>query len=114
MITRSNDCSRKSVNVQNGEGLIDIKQLATQEDMYGHVRMFSQCTVHPGCSIGVHPHEGETEFYYILKGEPVFIENGVETILHPGDVTATTNGDTHGIVNRSDTDVELIALIPVK
>ena len=111
MYTRSDSCPRRETVVAGGSGLIEIKDLAAKDELYGHARLFAQVTVHPGCSIGYHGHEHETEFYYILKGEAVFSDNGEETILHPGDISATGFGQGHGLENRTDSDVELIALI---
>jgi len=111
MFTRSEDCSRREANVQKGKGIVKMKDLATKEQMYGHARLFSHVTVDPGCSIGYHTHAGETEFYYILSGEAVFSDNGKETVLHAGDVSATGYGEGHGLENRTDKPVELVALI---
>ena len=68
-------------------------------------------TIRPGCSIGDHPHVHETEFYYILKGEGVFNDNGKEVVVHAGDICATGYGEVHGMENRSDEVLEMIALI---
>lgn len=54
----------------------------------------------PGCSIGDHPHDHETEFYYIIKGEGVFNDNGKEIVVRPGDICATGYGEVHGLENR--------------
>ena len=111
MYTLSDNCPRREGPVAEGKGIVRIKDLATREQMYGHARMFSHITVAPGCSIGNHAHRGETEFYYILKGEAVFSDNGQETVLHEGDISATGGGQSHSLENRADEDVELIALI---
>ena len=76
-----------------------------------HGRLFAHVTVDPGCSIGDHPHDHETEFYYIIKGEGVFNDNGKEIVVRPGDICATGYGEVHGLENRGTEPVELIALI---
>lgn len=111
MYTLSEQCNRREGQVQKGNGIIHMKDLATKEQMYGHARLFSHLVVEPGCSIGNHCHEHETEFYYILKGEATFNDNGKEVLLHAGDVSATGYGETHGLENRSSEPVEMIALI---
>ena len=111
MITRSENCPRRDACVQQGKGLIHMKDLTDKEGLYGHGRLFAHVTVNPGCSIGYHPHEHETEFYYIIKGEAVFNDDGVETVVRPGDICATGYGQFHGLENRTDEPVELIALI---
>lgn len=111
MYTLSKNCPSNDHQAANGKGLVHAKALASEAQMYHHARMFSQITVNPGCSIGYHTHEHETEFYYILKGEAVFSDNGKEVILHSGDVTSTGGGEGHSLENRTGEPVELIALI---
>ena len=111
MYTLSENSPRRDACVQNGKGLIHIKDLTDKEGLYGHGRMFAHVTVDPGCSIGYHAHEHETEFYYIIKGEGVFNDNGTEKIVHAGDICATGYGEVHGIENIGSEDLEMMALI---
>lgn len=111
MYMLSDQCPRGEKQAFGGLGTILTKQLATPAQMYDHARLFSQITLLPGCSIGYHTHEHETEFYYILKGEAVFDDNGKEVVLHAGDVGATGYGEGHSLENRSAETVELLALI---
>ena len=111
MFTLDENCKRADVCVQNGKGLCHIKHLTDKEGLYGHGRMFAHITVDPGCSIGYHDHQHETEFYYILKGEAVFQDDAKEVLLHAGDIGATGYGHSHGLINRTEEPVELIALI---
>ena len=111
MVTPSEQCNRREACVQNGKGIIHIKDLTDKEGLYGHGRMFAHIVVDPGCSIGYHDHNHETEFYYILKGEAVFNDNGTEVVLHPGDLGATGYGQCHSLENRTNEIVEFIALI---
>lgn len=111
MYTLSENCPTRDICIQNGKGLVHLKDLTDKEGLYGHGRMFAHVTIQPGCSIGDHPHVHETEFYYILKGEGVFNDNGTEVTVHAGDICATGFGEIHGMENRSDAPLELIALI---
>ena len=111
MMTVSENCKRVETCIQNGKGQCQIKHLTDKAAMYDHARMFAHVTIPAGCSIGDHPHVDETEFYYIIKGEAVFNDNGKEVILHAGDIGATGYGEGHGLENRSDEPVEMIALI---
>ena len=111
MMTFGKDCKVVETCIQNGKGVCRIKHLTDKEGMYGHGRMFAQVTIPVGCSIGDHPHVDETEFYYIIKGEGVFQDDDKEVLVHPGDICATGYGHHHGLENRSQEPVELIALI---
>lgn len=111
MYTLSENCPVKEACVQNGKGLIVMKHLTDAEGLYGHGRLFAHVTIHPGCSIGYHIHKQETEFYYIIKGEGVFDDNGTEVTVRAGDICATADGFGHSLENRTDEDLEMIALI---
>lgn len=111
MYVRSENCPRNTACVQNGKGVAKMKELAAPEQMYHKVRLFKHITLDPGCSIGYHTHEHETEFYYMLRGEAVFSDNGTEVVLRAGDISATGYGEGHSLENRSQDPVEIIALI---
>lgn len=111
MVLSSKDCPRREACIQGGKGIVKMKDLATPEQMYQNARLFTHIHLDPGCSIGYHTHTGETEFYYILKGEAVLNDNGTEVLMHTGDVSATGYGEGHSLENRTDETVELMALI---
>ena len=111
MYTLSENCPRREICAFNGKGTVQIKDLTDKAGLYNHGRMFAHVTIQPGCSIGYHDHNHETEFYYIIKGEAVFNDDGKEVIFRAGDIGATGYGQGHGIENRSDEPVEMITLI---
>ncbi|MDY3281385.1 cupin domain-containing protein [Dysosmobacter sp.] len=111
MYTRAQDCPVREGCLHHGSGITKITDLATREQMYNTARLFARITLEPGCKIGYHLHENEVEFYYILQGEAVLVDNGQEVILYPGDVSATASGESHSLENRGTETVELMALV---
>lgn len=111
MVIKTEECPRRKANAANGNGLVESKVLAEKDQMHNHVRMFNHMILQPGNSIGEHKHEGETEFYYILKGNPKFSDNGTMKTLRPGDCAVTGNGESHSIANETDQVVEFIAMV---
>ena len=111
MFTPSDKCPRRDASVQNGKGLIHMKDLTDQQGLYNHGRLFTHVVIDPGCSIGYHAHNHETEFYYVIKGEGVFNDDGKEIVVHPGEICATGYGQSHGMENRTSEPLEMIALI---
>ena len=107
----SDNCPIRQVCLKDGNGLVQIKDITDQAGLYGHGRLFAHLTVNPGCSIGPHVHEHETEFYYILRGEGIFNDNGTDVTVRPGDVCATRHGELHALENRGREPLELMALI---
>ena len=111
MVTRDQDCVRRDQCIRNGKGETHFKDLSDKEGLYGHARLFSHAVLEPGRSIGPHSHEHETEFFYILKGQGLFDDNGTKVTVYPGDVCATGYGASHSLENVSDEPLEFIALI---
>ncbi len=69
--------------------------------------------LHPGRqSSQPHWEQHEDEFLYMLEGELTVVENGVETVIHPGDACCWKAGDpvAHTLKNHGDSPaVYLIA-----
>ena len=99
-------------NKAGGKGEITITHLLGNTELNGKCGMFAQVTLPPHTSIGVHPHNGNTETYYILKGTALYNDNGEERTIGAGMTTFCPDGEKHGIENVSDTeDLVFIALI---
>ncbi len=99
------------MNRFGGNGEARTTKLMTPEQFHGKGRLFSRTLLKPGCSIGFHQHQGDAETYYILSGEGTFNDNGTLVPVQAGDVMVTGDGESHGLENTGDTDMEYIALI---
>ena len=100
-----------SENLRGGNGSIIITHFADKNEMLDKSRLYAKMTIKPGCSIGYHVHENETEIYHIISGTAVYDDNGEQVELSPGDVTVTPANHGHAIANNGDTDLIVIALI---
>jgi len=105
---------RELHNARGGNGTIIASDIGSREDSYGHLSVFSIMHLEPGVSMGYHEHPENTEYYYILSGTPTVSDNGVECVMHPGEMMLTGNGDGHSIENRTDEPVEFLAVIVEK
>jgi mannose-6-phosphate isomerase-like protein (cupin superfamily) len=102
-------------NLFQGEGGVTVRSLLNNpEEMYGKGRVFAHSTLEPGCSIGFHIHENESETYYIYSGTAEFNDNGTIKTVLAGDLTFTGAGEGHGIKNIGSDPLEFIALILYK
>ena len=97
--------------LKDGRGTIEILHFFEPEDFGGMGRLYGISIIKPGDSIGRHQHKGEQEAYYILEGEACYDDNGVETILKPGDLSICRDGESHAIENKGTEDLKYIALI---
>ena len=76
-----------------------------------HCRIYSFIILEPGCSIGYHVHEKETEIFTILEGV-ADATDGAETVkMHPGDSLITGPGCGHAMANNGDTTLRFSAVI---
>ena len=112
MIRKAADCKKiYNEKMRGGNGTVEITSFATPEELNNKGRLFANITLNPGCSIGFHVHENESELFYVMKGDVLYNDNGTECVLGAGDVMVCPAGTGHSIKNESDEDVELIALI---
>ena len=99
-------------HMRDGDGTVQLTNFITgPEELCQKGRLFSKITLNPGCGIGYHVHEGDSELFYILKGTAEYSDNGTVTQVTAGDVTICPAGEGHSITNRTDEVVELIAVI---
>ncbi len=98
-------------NLRGGNGTVEITNFVTPEELYNKGRLFGNITLRPGCSIGYHVHENESELFYLMKGEVLYNDGGSEQILRAGDVMLCPAGTGHSVANNGTEDVELCAVI---
>ena len=98
--------------MRGGKGDVYIYHIVEKEELFGHARLFAKIVLPPGSSIGVHEHVGETEPFYIIEGEGLFVEpDGTETPVKVGDCCLIEPGQSHGMINNSDKDLAFMALV---
>ena len=113
MIRRANQCQVEyREHMRDGDGTVMLTSLiAGPAELNDKGRLFSKITLQPGCSIGYHIHDKDAELFYILRGTAEYNDNGEIRIVQAGDVTICPTGTGHGIANRTDEVVELVAVI---
>ena len=113
MIRKANECPVKiNEHMRGGDGSVRITDfISGPEELQGKGRLFSRITLEPGCSIGYHVHENESELFYIVKGSATYNDGGEEIQVGAGDVTIVEPGKGHGIANHTDETCEFVAVI---
>ena len=116
MIRRANECDIKyNEHMRGGDGTVQVTNfILGPEELENKGRLFARITLNPGCSIGYHVHETDAELFYILKGTAEYSDNGTICTVSAGDVTVCPAGTGHGVANKTDEVVELIAVIVYK
>ncbi len=112
MIRKAADCKKVyNEKMRGGNGTVEITHFASPEELNDKGRLFANITLKPGCSIGYHVHETDSELFYIMKGEVLYNDNGVECVLSAGDVMVCPAGTGHAIANNGQEDAEVCAVI---
>lgn len=112
MIRKKEDLRYDEIqNLQNGEGTVGFLHLLEKEELRGAGRTYALATLKPGDSIGLHHHKGEQETYYVLEGQGLYNDDGVEHLIGPGDIAHCPDGSSHCMKNVGTTDLRFIALI---
>ena len=96
--------------LREGEGIVHFIYLldgSTQKN----ARLFAEITLNPGCSIGSHKHDSETEYYFIISGGGIVNDDGKEVEVKQGDSIITGNGASHGIKNTGSVPLVFHAVI---
>lgn len=95
-----------------GEGFFTRERIADGVDQLGpSIKTYAKIIVPPGTRMGYHQHNGDFEIYYVVKGQGIYNDNGVEVPAKPGDVFRCADGEFHAIQNTGEEDLEFIALI---
>ena len=98
-------------HMRGGEGDVRIRNVLTEAELNGKGRLFGTITLEPGCSIGYHVHEGDSEIFYVLEGTPVYNDGGAERQVSPGDVLICPEGTGHALSNPTEKTAVVMALI---
>jgi len=56
----------------------------------------------PGEQLGAHRHSEVEETFYFPEGGGVFIADGLEYDIHPGDAFRIEPGEVHNVINTTD------------
>jgi len=110
LINRNKMKTEVKEKMRGGEGKAELVHLVDCENEK-NIRLLAELTLMPGCSIGNHSHENETEYFVILSGEGMVNDNGIEKPVKKGDVVLTGNGASHSICNNGTAPLVLHAII---
>ena len=111
MTTKGERSVERIEGASGGIGTMKKEMLIDCEQMGEHCGLFGQVTLEPEAVLGYHEHHQETETYYILSGDGIYIDNGEEIPAKAGDVFFCKDGDGHGLKNTGKEDLVFIALI---
>lgn len=93
-------------NFKGGE-----KEYAAHMFFDGKVRIMKGRLI-PGASIGLHTHETSSEVIFLTKGNAKLIMDGETKTFLEGQCHYCPKGHTHSLINDSEKDIEILAVVP--
>lgn len=97
-----------SKNRFGGNGEVIIEHYLDEKLLNDSVVMYAKVILKPGCSLGYHKHEGNSETIVILQGTAEYNDNGTAVTLHAGDKVHCPSGESHSIGNAADAKEDLL------
>ena len=95
--------------MRGGDGAVVIRQPGAPAAP--HCRMAAELLLGPGCSIGEHIHEGESETFFILEGQGTYYDDGQAQQVASGDTCICYSGHSHALANTSDADLRVFGVM---
>jgi len=111
MIIQGHDTikNEKLENSHDGIGKYEVRTMF--ESGFGSSMSYiRELVLHAGSTIGLHPHEGDEEIYYIISGKGEMVVDGEIRPVKSGDTVLTKSGSRHGLNNTSDEDLKIFVV----
>ncbi len=97
-----------STNRFGGNGDVIIEHYIDEKLLNDSVVMYAKVTLKPGCSLGYHVHDGNSETIVVLAGKAEYNDNGTPMLLTAGDTVHCPSGEGHSIGNPADAACDLL------
>lgn len=65
----------------------------------------------PGQEHGLHAHAGQDKVYHVIEGEGLFLLDGRELPMQPGDLLVAPEGVAHGVRNTGSARLLVLAIL---
>ena len=109
IVHSSEQALEKRPNMRGGNGTVELRALIPE--LPAATRLFSRIELAPGCSIGYHVHENETELFYFVSGSGRVSDDGTWIDVCAGDAMSTPSGHGHSVENTGSEPLVLLAAI---
>ena len=111
IIRKSGYVNEVRSQMRGGEGDTVFDHICQAGQLPPKCRIFSLITLNPGCSIGYHVHEGESELYLFIEGKATLDDNGAAAEAEAGDTMLTPSGSGHAVSNKGTLPLKFLAAV---
>ena len=94
--------------IHDGEGLCRHATVFEGTEIDAPVQFINYTVIPPAAGFGLHRHGNNNEFYVILAGKGIYIQDGEEQAVEAGDIIMNAPGAVHGIRNTGETDMPVL------
>lgn len=94
-----------------GKGEVIIEHLLDETLISDKMVMYAKVILQPGCSLGYHKHEGNSETVHVLQGTGTYSDNGTVMTVKAGDTMFCPDGESHSIENTGSEELVLLGLV---
>lgn len=94
-------------SMHEGTGEVFDRTLWSGDSFKTNMCAVWHAVIPPGSSIGYHRHGARDEIYYIMSGSGRMTVNDHTWVVRPGDTIPCTIGDSHGLYNNTNEDIEI-------
>lgn len=103
-IVNVNELEGQTFSAHSGEGEIHMKFAFSQYEGLGgsNWNFFGIAEFPVGSTAGLHKHEGNDEWFYVLSGEATVTIDGQPHLIRAGDIVLTRDGSSHEISNVTE------------
>ena len=91
-----------------GQNEIHFRRLCSAKDFQSPIDFIDFTVIPAKSSIGWHSHEGNEEAYFIASGNPLMRVQQEQRRLSKGDIAVVRSGESHELVNDTESDVEIL------
>jgi len=105
----SNVLGEHGVNSHGGIGGYFVRILMTDE-FESPMKYMRELVLESGSSIGIHPHDGDEEVYFIIDGKGLMIVDNEEREVITGDAVLTKSGSCHGLKNIGEQSLRIFVV----
>jgi mannose-6-phosphate isomerase-like protein (cupin superfamily) len=103
--------SMPSPNMRGGEGTGQVQAYFSPESFSTGLAAFNVMSLEPEVSIGEHKHVGSEELYWVLEGRAEVTDDGMPSLLEPGDALLTRDGHSHSLRNPGPGTLRFLAVL---
>lgn len=99
---------QEKTNSHDGEGPYDLYEIWTKSDLKSNTDFIDRMVIKPGSVVGYHQHANNEEMYIVLEGRGTITIDGHKRAVSKGDMVLNPPGGSHGLVNDSDGDIDVL------